>query len=58
MTPSIIFIQKLAEKGFSLYDCPYSPIRPEWECFPIVKAIRQIEKETGERYQLYKSTAF
>lgn len=42
----------IEQKGFSMNDCPYTPIKKEWEQFPIIKAIRQAEKETRLTYTL------
>ena len=46
----LIFSKKLEDLGFSLNDAPHAPIAPEWESFPIVKAIRKVERETGIKY--------
>lgn len=46
------FVNELANLGFDIIDCPYTPIRKEWEVFPIVKAIRKVEKKLDEVYQL------
>lgn len=45
------FIRTLRKKGFSIKDCPACEIQPEWEDFPIIKAIREVEQMTGESYQ-------
>lgn len=48
--PSERFIDGLKQRGVSLKDCPACPIQPEWEHLPAIKAIRAVEKETGEPY--------
>ena len=49
--PSKAFLQALKAKGFDYQDCPCCEIQPEWEDLPIIKAIREVEKATGEKYQ-------
>lgn len=45
---SPLFIESaLIKMGFSIEECPYTPIPKEFESFPIVKAIRRAEKEAG-----------
>ncbi|MCP1674398.1 hypothetical protein J2T57_001500 [Natronocella acetinitrilica] len=43
--------EHIERQGFGWEDCPYTPIRPEWESFPIVEAIRAAEAATGDVYE-------
>jgi hypothetical protein len=43
--------QAIERRGFCLDDCPYSPVQPAWDGFPIVRAIRDAEQETGKIYE-------
>lgn len=45
------FKSALRELGYDWLDAPLTPLLPDWEAFPIVRAIRQVEKNTGELYQ-------
>ena len=40
----------ISELGFDPEDMPYTPIKKEWEEFPIVQAIRAGERELGVVY--------
>lgn len=42
----------IVQRRFDPLDCPYTPIHPEWEHFPIVRAIRCAEAESGLSYDL------
>lgn len=44
-------IKKYVEdNGFFIGECPYTPIHEQWEQYPLVKCIRQAEKELGIKY--------
>ena len=43
-------IAAIESRGFSIDDCPIEAIQPNWEQFPIVRAIRAAEKQTGQQY--------
>ena len=52
-----VLIEAIARRGFDLEECPYIPIKSEWEKFPIVKAIRAAERETGIKFDLGAQTS-
>ena len=47
---SALFIKGMNKRGFSISDCPACEIQPEWESFPIIRAIRELEKELDVKY--------
>lgn len=44
------FKHELKLLGMDYMDAPFTPILKEWERFPIVKAIRKVERILGEVY--------
>ena len=38
-----IWASHLEANGFDWHDAPYTPLKPEWEDFPIIKCIREWE---------------
>lgn len=50
MSNNIGWREYLITQGMDPGDAPYTPIRPGWEAFPIIKAIRRWEKLTKGKY--------
>jgi len=45
-----LFWSVIEAMGFNQSECPYTPILPSWEHFPIVVAIRCAEKKLNVAY--------
>jgi hypothetical protein len=46
----LVLAREIEAAGFSIKDCPYTPILPEYEGTNIVRAIRTAERKTGLSY--------
>jgi len=50
MTTKHSWQEYLQQCGFNPNDAPFSPIKPEWASFPIIRCIRDWEKQTDKHY--------